>query len=67
MKLYSQLLSGRCCGGPVLAIAMLLIGFGILFQLLSASLLGLVFFSTGLLAEGLCLYLGLSRCHRQYD
>lgn len=62
MKGYKQLFSSRCCGGPILAMALLCIGFGIIFQMISAGLLGLVFLSVGLFTEMFCLYLGLRRC-----
>jgi hypothetical protein len=43
---------------------LLCFGFGVLFLFLSASLLGLVFIVVGALSEGLCLYMGRSRCQK---
>ena len=62
----SRLLSRRCCGGPVLAMTLLCIGFGALFMLLSAYALGLAFIAIGALAESLCFALSRSRCQRRY-
>jgi hypothetical protein len=42
-------------------------GFGVLFLILSAYWLGLVFIAVGALSEVLCLYLGRSRCQRRFD
>ena len=66
MKWLQRSFSSRCCGGPVLALMLLCTGFGVLFLCLSASLPGLVFISAGVLAEVLCLILGLSRCEQRY-
>ncbi len=59
---FARMTSYQCCGGPVLGLSLLCLGFGILFLFLSANLLGLVFIAVGGLAEGLCLYLARSRC-----
>jgi hypothetical protein len=64
MKWLQRNLSRGCCGGPVLVLTLLCCGFGALFLFLSASLLGLVFIAVGALSEGLCLYLGRSRCRQ---
>lgn len=61
----SRLLSRQCCGGPVLAMTLLCLGFGTLFIVLSAGLLGLVFIAVGVSAEALCFYLGYRRCRRR--
>ena len=39
---FARMTSYQCCGGPVLGLSLLCLGFGILFLFLSASLLGLV-------------------------
>jgi hypothetical protein len=66
IMLLTRLLSRQCCGGPVLAMTLLCVGFGGLFLLLSAGLLGWVFIAVGAASLGLCLYLGYGRCrHRQ--
>ena len=65
MILLSRLLSRQCCGGPVLAMSLLCIGFGSLFLLLSAGLLGWVFIAVGSAALGLCLALGFGRCRHR--
>ena len=44
---------------------LLCIGFGSLFLLLSAGLLGWVFIAVGSSALGLCLALGVGRCRRR--
>lgn len=62
----SRLLSRQCCGGPVLAMNLLCLAFGVFFVSLSAGLLGLVFIAVGVLAEALCFAIGFRRCHRQY-
>lgn len=56
------LISRNCCGGPVLALALLCLMIGLLFVSLSAVSPGLVFIGVGGMAEGLCLALGRSRC-----
>ena len=61
---FARMTSYQCCGGPVLGLSLLCLGFGILFLFLSASLLGLVFIAVGGLAEGLCLFLARSRCRQ---
>jgi hypothetical protein len=62
MKWLRKHFSRRCCGGPVLALTLLCLGFGALFLFLSASLLGLVFIAVGGLSEALCLYMSRTRC-----
>lgn len=57
-----RLLSRKCCGGPVLVLALLCLTIGLLFLGLSAVSPGLVFIAVGGLAEGLCLWLGRTRC-----
>jgi hypothetical protein len=64
MVTFSGLFSARCCGGPVILLTLLSIGFGLLFLLLAATELAAVFILTGSLALLSCLYLGRSRCHR---
>lgn len=65
IMLLSRLLSRQCCGGPVLAMTLLCIGFGALFLLLSAGLLGWVFITVGAASLGLCLTLGYGRCRQR--
>ena len=62
----SRLLSKRCCGGPVLAMTLLCIGFGTLFLCLSAYALGLVFIAVGALSESLCIVHSRNRCPQRY-
>lgn len=64
MSGFDILFSPKCCGGPVLLLSVISAGFGVLFLMLAAFELGAVFISVGLIATGLCLYLGASRCHR---
>jgi hypothetical protein len=67
MVRIKKLLSRHCCGGPVLAMTLLCLGFGALFILLSAGLLGLVFIAVGGFSLTLCLYLGSKWCIRYPD
>lgn len=62
----SRMISRHCCGGPVLAMALLFVGLGFLFLLLSAAVPGAVFIAVGVLAEGLCLILSRTRCQQSY-
>jgi hypothetical protein len=64
MVTFSALFSARCCGGPVVLLTLVSIVFGLLFLLLSATELAVVFILAGSLAILSCLYLGRSRCHR---
>ncbi|MEW8626920.1 MAG: hypothetical protein AB2551_14280 [Candidatus Thiodiazotropha sp.] len=57
-----RLFSVRCCGGPVVFLTGLSVGFGLLFLLLSATELAVVFILAGSIALLSCLYLGSSRC-----
>ncbi|MBV2092671.1 MAG: hypothetical protein KUF72_17470 [Candidatus Thiodiazotropha sp. (ex Ctena orbiculata)] len=57
-----QLLSVRCCGGPVVFLTLISIAFGLLFLVLSATQLAVVFMLAGSVAMLSCLYLGSSRC-----
>jgi hypothetical protein len=59
---FTRLMSFQCCGGPVLGLSLLCLGFGVLFLFLSAGLLGMVFIAVGAMAEGLCLCMARSRC-----
>ncbi|MEJ2621805.1 MAG: hypothetical protein P8163_16585 [Candidatus Thiodiazotropha sp.] len=61
---FSGLFSAQCCGGPVVLLTLVSIGFGLLFLMLSATELAVVFILAGSLAIVSCLYLGRSRCHR---
>lgn len=58
------ILSRRCCGGPVLMLALALMALGVFFILLSALGLGWVFIGIGAASFGLCLWLSQSRCPR---
>ena len=58
--------SRNCCGGPVLALSLAFLLFGMLFVSLSAISLGVVFMGVGILAEGLCLLMGRSRCKSSF-
>lgn len=58
----NRLLSRRCCGGPVLALALICGAIGALFILLSATSPGIMFILTGAAGFGLCLAMGYRRC-----
>lgn len=60
-----QLFSRRCCGGPILALALFCMGLGLLLVVLSAAVPGLVFMAVAGLSVGSCLVLGRYRCRRQ--
>ena len=62
-----HLMSSKCCGGPVLALTLMCLTFGLLFVGLSAVSLGVVFVAAGGMAEGLCLLLGRTRCRNRLD
>ncbi|MCG7981312.1 MAG: hypothetical protein JAY90_01010 [Candidatus Thiodiazotropha lotti] len=57
-----QLFSVRCCGGPVGFLTLISIAVGLLFLVLSATELAVVFMMAGSFAMLSCLYLGSSRC-----
>jgi hypothetical protein len=57
--------SRRCCGGPVLLLAVAFMLIGVLFALLSAVGPGLVFGLIGVGSLGLCVLLGQNRCPRR--
>jgi hypothetical protein len=59
-----RIFSRRCCGGPVLVLALAFMLIGALFTLLSAPGPGLVFGLVGIGSLGLCVMLGQSRCSR---
>ena len=67
MGRFSRFFSPQCCGGPVLAMSLLCIGFGVLFLLFSAIEPGIVLILIGLLEAALCLYLGTARCDRVHQ
>lgn len=58
----TTLFSSRCCGGPVMILSFAFASFGMLFGILSALMLSLVFISIGIGSFGLCMWLGQSRC-----
>ncbi len=61
-----RLVSPTCCGGPVLALALMCMGVGVLYLTVSAAAPGLIFISIGLVAEGFCLFLSRTRCIDSY-
>ncbi len=61
-ELLTRLFSRRCCGGPVLILALVCGLVGASFMLLSAVMPGAVFMAAGVSSLGLCLALGSSRC-----
>ncbi len=67
MVRFQRLFSRQCCGGPVVAMTGFCLGFGLLFLLLSADALGLVFIAVGGLSMLLCLYLGNLLCVGRRD
>ncbi len=62
MNGLNRFFSPQCCGGPVLLLSAISAAFGILFLILAAFELGIVFILVGLFTTALCLYLGGSRC-----
>jgi tetrahydromethanopterin S-methyltransferase subunit E len=64
MVTHRRLFSAHCCGGPVVLLTLVSISFGLLFLLLSAIELAVVFILAGSVAILSCLYLGSSRCGR---
>lgn len=62
MTKLKTLFSRNCCGGPVLLLSLTLILLGTLFSVLAATALGAVFMIIGAASQGLCLWLGRSRC-----
>lgn len=54
---FTPCFSCACCGGPVFALSLALVSFGILFRLLSAIELGWVFAGIGAATFGLCMVL----------
>ena len=60
-----HLLSSRCCGGPIIALAALCLGLGLLFLFLAAEVPGVVFMLVAALAMGSCVIMSRSRCQRR--